>query len=91
MIRRFLWLFVFVFMSFFLTGCKQSTITIMHNSIIPGFQTSIAEAQMPKSIVKKSSGIIIYKDISSSGEVDNFGIIHFGPRDVNFDLPSHLR
>lgn len=90
MIRRFACTFAFIFLGFILTGCQSQTITIKHETAASVLNNAPKEVEKPKSIVKNSSGIIIYKDVTSTADV-NVGKINFGPREVNFDLPSTVR
>ena len=80
-------LFCVLIGSCILTACKKETIKFYRESkvqeIMHGFQGT-AETKQQKGVVKKSSGIIIYKDTSNNANESSS--VHFGPRDVNFDL-----
>lgn len=91
MIKKLVLLSALVLAPIVLTGCSGESITIRHNTPATSYANIAKDGQKPKSVVKKSSGIIIYKDVSSNSEADSSGKINFGPKDVNFDLPVKMK
>ncbi len=76
--------FLFFLTSILLCGCKKaSSINIRHET--PELAKKIQQKQEVKTVVKKSSGIIIYKD-NSTTNATGAGNVHFGPKDLNFDM-----
>ncbi len=67
-----------------LFGCKKEGIKFYRESKVQELMHNFQEQGEKKDTVKKSSGIIIYKDNSS--ESSNSQGIKFGPKDLNFDL-----
>ena len=76
-----------VLISCVLAACKKETIKFYRESkvqeLMQSFQGS-TETKQQNGVVKKSSGIIIYKDTSTNANEKSS--VQFGPRDVNFDL-----
>ena len=72
-----------VLISCVLFGCKKDGIKFYRESKVDEIMHDFKN-QKEKDTVKKSSGIIIYKDNSSKSSGSSS--INFGPRDLNFDL-----
>ncbi len=83
-IIRFIFVFFCVLISCVLFGCKSETIKFYRESKVQDVIQNLKEQDNEKDVVKKSSGIIIYKDNSYQNS-ESSGI-KFGPRDINFDL-----
>ena len=83
-IIRFIFVFFCVLISCVLFGCKSETIKFYRESKVQDVIQNLKEQDNEKDVVKKSSGIIIYKD-NSYHNSESSGI-KFGPRDINFDL-----
>ena len=75
--------FVFgtVFASFFLFGCKNNKIEFYRESQAAKLMDKFSSQQ--KSRPTTSSGMVILKDDKYSQSS-----INFGPKDINFDMPS---
>jgi len=74
-----------VLISCVLFGCKNESIKFYRESKVQDIIHSFRDQDESKNVVKKSSGIIIYKDNSNDTQRQNN--INFGPKDINFDLP----
>ena len=72
--------------TFFLFGCQHDRIQFYRESKVTSVIKQIS-GEEKKPTVKKSSGVIIYKDTSNSSATP----INFGPRDLIFDLPSKFK
>ena len=75
-----------LFVAFFLVGCTHEKIKFYRESQASSVLNKINE-ENNKPSVKKSSGMIIYKDSSSSSATP----INFGPKDLIFDMPSKFK
>ncbi len=68
-------------------GCKKQKIEFHRDSSVQKLLDSVNSATQPqKSYVKKSAGVIIYKDNSYQNNQINKRSIRFGPKDINFDM-----
>ena len=83
-IIRFIFVFFCVLIGCILFGCKSETIKFYRESKVQDVMQGFKEQSNKKDVVKKSSGIIIYKD-NSYNNSESSGI-KFGPQDINFDL-----
>lgn len=84
-----------VFASVFCCGCsikniQKGTIKIRHESKIKSIKENYEAQNSKKGIVKKSSGVIIYKD-NSTQNFDGLKNVNFGPRDINFDIKVKVK
>ena len=83
---------ILIVFSVALFGCKHETIKFYRESKVSEVMNKIknqdGSSGSKKGVLKKSSGVIIYKDTSSSG---SSGGINFGPRDINFDMPIRMK
>ncbi len=81
-------LFLLVLCSLLFYGCKKESIKFYRESAVSkalnGFQDNFGT----KSQVKKSSGVVIYKDTSYQNNNKGQG---FGPAEINFDLPIRIK
>ena len=84
-IIKFSFIIFCVLISCVLFGCKKEGIKFYRESkvqeLMHGFQE---QNDKNKDVIKRSSGIIIYKD--NSNKNSNNQSINFGPKDLNFDL-----
>ena len=69
--------------SLFLFGCKHDTIKFYRESAA----STIIDKFKSTDVEKKPSGVIILKDNSSQEK----NTIHFGPRDIDFDMPVRFK
>ncbi len=83
-IIRFLFIFFCVLISCVFFGCKNDGIKFYRESKVQELMHDFQKPSEKKDVIKKSSGIIIYKD--NSGESSKSQGINFGPKDLNFDL-----
>lgn len=76
-----------VSLSLVLVGCKQDTINFYRESKFQQVMKNIPSVSSTKNKtqVKQSSGMLIFKDSSSSKKGSG---INFGPREINFGVPS---
>jgi uncharacterized protein YycO len=81
-----------VLTSFILSACKHDTINFKPESKVSQMMKNISKnnssGNSKKSVLKKSSGVIIYKDTSNT---DNSGGVQFGPKEIKFDLPIRMK
>ncbi len=82
-IIKFSFIIFCVLISCVLFGCKKDGIKFYRESKVDEIMHDFKK-QEEKDTVKKSSGIIIYKDNSNKNSGSSG--INFGPRDLNFDL-----
>lgn len=68
-----------------LFGCKNESIKFYRESKVQNLMHDFQSQDEQKGVIKKSSGIIIYKDTSNDAKSQSG--THFGPKDINFDLP----
>ena len=73
-----------VLISCVLFGCKNDKIKFYRESKVQELLHGFQDDNDKKDLIKKSSGIIIYKDNSSKNSSNQS--INFGPKDLNFDL-----
>lgn len=89
-------LFLFILfcglMSCVLCGCQKGTIKFYRESGVQRAMKDILPQQKNDEVLK-SSGIVIYRDNTSRNQNNTIKNreIHFGPRDINFDLPIKLK
>ena len=87
--KNFVLICLCVIASCFFLGCKNDTIKFQRNSSVSEFMQNIGIEQ--KADIKKSSGIVIYKDESKPEQQINAPTTNFGPRDINFDMPIRFK
>lgn len=68
------------------TGCKRTSIQFNRESSAAKVLNAINQNSPKKDVLKKSSGIIIYKDNSSTDKNKNYKNPQFGPKDLDFDI-----
>ena len=80
---------MFIALSLVLFGCKQEGIKFYRESKVSEVMNKFNnnDAKSKKGVLKKSSGVIIYKDTSSNS---NSGGMYFGPGDVDF-MPIKMK
>ena len=81
-ILKFSFILVCVLISCGLFGCKHDGIKFYRESGVQQFVQSIQQGD--NTSVKRSSGVVIYKD-NSTHDVSG-GSAKFGPKDLNFDI-----
>lgn len=87
-IRNLSYIFILFFFAVMFCGCSASrSINIKHD--VPDVAKKFTKDNTSKAVVKKSSGVIIYKDNSTTNTTG--GNIHFGPNDLNFDVQIKMR
>lgn len=69
-----------------LCGCKKHAINIQHENAVQRTLHSFEKQIEKKDVIKKSSGIIIYKDNSYQDNSINKKNIRFGPKNPDFDI-----
>lgn len=67
-------------------GCANNSIQFNRESKVSELMNSIKKPEK-KGVLKKSSGMIIYKDESSQDSSN----MRFGPGDINFDMPIRMK
>ena len=72
-----------VLISCILFGCKKDGIKFYRESKVQELMNDF-QNQKEKDTIKKSSGIIIYRENSTKNSGNSS--INFGPKDLNFDL-----
>ncbi|MBQ8848501.1 MAG: hypothetical protein IJ003_06110 [Candidatus Gastranaerophilales bacterium] len=70
-----------------LFGCANNQIQFKRDSKVTELMNSLNINNTSKNQVKKSSGMIIYRDTSSSSS----NSMNFGPRDINFDMSMRMK
>ena len=77
-----------VCLSLVLVGCKQDTINFYRESKFQQVMNNLpsVSSSKKKTQVKQASGMLIFKDSSSSKK--GSGII-FGPKEINFGMPNN--
>ncbi len=91
-------IFIFLFilfcglMSCVLCGCQNGSIQFYRESKVQKVIKDVLPQQKKDEIIK-SSGIVIYRDNTSNKQNSTSGNreIHFGPKDINFDLPIRIK
>ena len=76
--------FAGVLMSLFLFGCENNKIEFYRESKAQALMEKFGSQQQNKPTIR--SGVVILKDDSSQNSN-----IHFGPKDINFDLPVKIK
>ncbi len=87
---RFIFLFICVLIACGLSACQDKTV-----QSIKFYRESKASSlnnntRDQKDVLKKSSGVIIYKD-NSQKKGPSLKTIDFGPKDIDFDLPIKFK
>ncbi|MBQ8476195.1 hypothetical protein IJ670_00820 [bacterium] len=79
---------VCIIVSCMFLGCKHDAIQFYRESKVSEMMKDLQNNQNHTS-VKKSSGIVIYKDESNTPS--NTPSLNFGPRDIEFDMPIKFK
>ncbi|MBR2069501.1 MAG: hypothetical protein IJ877_07055 [Candidatus Gastranaerophilales bacterium] len=80
-----------IIVSCLFVGCQNDAIKVYRESSVSKMMKDLKFAQEDHSTVKKSSGVVIYKDETSENRKKNSQSMNFGPRDVDFDMPIKLK
>ena len=74
----------------FIAGCANNSIQFKRDS---KFSEVMQNFQLPdnKPKVKRSSGVVIYKDETQNNNKNSNTNSNFGPRDITFDMPIKLK
>ena len=86
--KNFILIFVCILVSCCFLGCKNDSIKFNRESKVSELMKNMGIDSGPK--VKKSSGIVIYKD-EEQKPATNIQNSNFGPHDPNFDMSVRFR
>lgn len=89
-LKRFIFIFVCVLICSVFCGCQNQDLKIHKETTTETWMKDAKQANQAKGVLKKSSGVIIYKENSANGS-STFGEVKFGPKDINFDLPARIK